>query len=111
AAGTGAAGALPEARPRRLGGAAEGEGEAAEEARAAEEGRVMSRKKRLTASFVAQDDDGRQHTVEVYTRETGGVVYTSLNTSDGRPLARLCKGVYQVIYGGAILRSESADAP
>jgi hypothetical protein len=69
---------------------------------------------RVTGSFTATDDDGRFYTIEVLTdyvlnekgERTPGPI--SHRTSDGQPVQRQSKGIYQIVASGLILRTDDS---
>ena len=65
-----------------------------------------------TGGFIAQDDDGQQHTIYIYPAEQpDGAGLESLETADGRRVERVEKGVYKIVRSGIILRSNAPNAP
>jgi hypothetical protein len=76
---------------------------------------------RLTKSFDAVGNDGRQYTVDVYTNfipapnfeDPGAEVegLKRLQTSSGLLINYLSPGEYQIVQTGVILRSAAPDAP
>ena len=77
--------------------------------------------KRRTGAFTARSDDGRQYTIYIYTEYTNAgsrddphAVLEGLKElvlSDGSPVNRRDKGVYEIVGTGITLRSDSPDAP
>ena len=77
--------------------------------------------KRRTGTFTARGDDGREYTVyirrtpskNVGSRDDLGAMLEGINSyelSDGSPVNRRDKGVYEIVSTGVILRSDSPDA-
>jgi putative component of toxin-antitoxin plasmid stabilization module len=76
---------------------------------------------KMTGSFSATGDDGRQYEVYIYTNfikagtfgDPNAVVegLKELRTSDGMAINRLQQGEYEIVQTGVVLRSSSPDAP
>ena len=75
------------------------------------------RRKTMTGSFGAMDDQGQKHRVFVYTDYDddghGGTVkgQPKLQLSDGRLVNRIAKGEYETVDGQLKLRSNDPGAP
>jgi hypothetical protein len=79
--------------------------------------------RRRTGTCIAHDDNGRYYTIHIYTvfapaadPDTPDVVMKGqqeLQTSNGTPIRRIEKGVYEVVVAGVTItmRSDSEDAP
>lgn len=76
----------------------------------------------LTGSFMAYGSDGQTYAVNVFsdsvnvgtTTEPGaelGHGPKALQTSEGRIVIWVCKGLYKILQTGVTLRSDSPDAP
>ena len=84
------------------------------------EGVSSGRTRRISGTFRARGDDGREHTVLIVTEYLREGTYDDphavvegpkeLRTADGAPLSRLRKGEYQLLDTGEILRSDAPDA-
>ena len=78
------------------------------------------RTRRISGTFQARGDDGREYTVLIVTEylregtydDPHGVVEGSkgLRTAEGAEVKRLRKGEYQLVDSGGILRSDAPDA-
>lgn len=76
--------------------------------------------RRISGTFRARGDDGREHTVLVVSEYLRGGTYDDphavvegpkvLRTADGARVRRLGKGEYQLEDTGEILRSDASDA-
>jgi hypothetical protein len=77
--------------------------------------------KKLTGSFTAIGDDGKEYKVLIYTNIIKAGSFEdpkatvegikSMVTSNGMTINRLKKGEYQIVQTNVILRSASHDAP
>lgn len=75
--------------------------------------------KKLTGTFTAHDDFGRDYTIHIYTTYIDARSHTNqhgmteglkeLITDSGDPVNREEKGVYEL--NGRVLRSDDPDAP
>ena len=73
------------------------------------------------SSFVARSDDGREVAIVVITRAKHGHHVTDpkangqdgprLETSDGEPVVRLEKGVYELTVSKLVVKSLNSNAP
>jgi hypothetical protein len=72
---------------------------------------------RLTGSFNATGDDGREYTVNIFTdastlEDQGEVeVPKRLQTSSGHTVSRIQHGEYVIVLSGVKLRSNDPKAP
>jgi len=81
----------------------------------------MGRYKKHTGSFRAVDEEGNEHTLDIWTTmietPTRGDPdariegLKELRTEDGLAVNRMEKGKYQVVQTGQILRSQDREAP
>jgi len=81
----------------------------------------MGKYKKRTGSFVAVDEAGNEHIIEIWTEmietltrgdpnaEIEGL--KELRTEDGLAVNRIEKGKYEVVQTGQVLRSQHPDAP
>ncbi len=62
-----------------------------------------------TGSFVAKDEAGKEHTIDILMDPADG--WTELRTQNGDPVSRSGKGKYLVYWPIRVLTSDSPDAP